>query len=151
MIAKMYGEGANYNTMEHKFRVYRKEAEVLYADASQRLGTDAGPSAETSPEKASGAQLTAQKTGKCAKAAKSPRGKAAKGSTKKKALRSPQDSDEESQPQRKKAKANSKKNQKLVDVEKAGANDDSDAEAMLDALMQSSGVYSELGLDMEDV
>ncbi|KAJ5178770.1 hypothetical protein N7492_001980 [Penicillium capsulatum] len=30
-IADMYGEGANYNTMEHRFRRYRKEAETLRA------------------------------------------------------------------------------------------------------------------------
>ncbi|KAJ5989245.1 hypothetical protein N7481_004455 [Penicillium waksmanii] len=150
-IAKMYGEGANYNTMEHKFRVYRKDAEVLHAEASDRLGTDAAPSAENSPEKPSGAQITTQKNIKGAKAAKSPRAKAAKGSAKKKAPGNPQDSDEEAQPQRKKARVSSKKNQKLMDVEKFDTDANSDAEATLDALMKTSGVYSELGLDMEDL
>jgi hypothetical protein len=143
----MYGEGANYNTMEHKFRGYRKDAEALHAEASGRLGTDAAPSAENSPEKSSGAQVTTQKNGKGAKAAKVPRAKAAK----KKAPASPQDSDEEGQPKRKKARASPKKSQKSMDVEKVHPDTNSDAGATLDALMKTSGVYSELGLDMEDL
>ncbi|CAI7649712.1 unnamed protein product [Penicillium pancosmium] len=150
-IATMYGEGANYNTMEHKFRAYRKDAEVLHAEASGRLGTDAAPSAENSPEKSSGAQVTIQKNGKGAKAAKVPRAKAAKGSAKKQAPASPQDSDGEAQPKRKKARASPKKHQTLMDAKKVHPDTNSDAEATLDTLMKTSGVYYELGLDMEDL
>lgn len=132
--------------MEHKFRIYRKDAEVLFAEASERAGSDAAPSAEDSLEKSSGAHLTVTKNGKGAKAAKSPRAKAA---TKK--APGPQGSDGEAQPKRKRARVNSKKNEKLMDVDKIDSNADSDAEATLDALMKTSGVYSELGLNMVDL
>lgn len=99
----MYGEGANYNTMEHKFRGFRKEAERLREEADDGLNTDA--SVGTKAAKASSKNDTpsaTQQKGKGRKtAAKSPCAEKGKKSALKKALDSPQESDSPTKCQKK--------------------------------------------------
>lgn len=99
----MHGEGANYNTMEHKFRVFRKEAERLREEADDGPNTDT--SVETKAANASSKNDTpsaTQQKGKRRKtAAKSPCAEKGKKSALKKVLDSSQESESPTKRQKK--------------------------------------------------
>ncbi|KAJ5584684.1 uncharacterized protein N7459_004484 [Penicillium hispanicum] len=65
-IARMYGQGAKYNTMEHKFRGYRKFAEELTREAGDEPNLTPRPRTTRAPR--TGPKSTgSRKKGKAAK------------------------------------------------------------------------------------
>ncbi|KAF3387075.1 hypothetical protein F1880_001265 [Penicillium rolfsii] len=75
-IARMYGEGAKYNTMEHKFRAWRKQAEILRAtdgDGSPQVQAQATPRTPRTPTTGGNKTGTPSKS-KAVKTAKAAKG-----------------------------------------------------------------------------
>ncbi|KAJ5591044.1 hypothetical protein N7450_005016 [Penicillium hetheringtonii] len=129
-IARMYGEGATYNSIEHKFRAFRKEAEAL-------------PQINLRPP--------LRKRGRPPKNGKTPGKDALKTPAKKKPLGSPQASDDESASPAKRRKTKSpRKGVPSVDTSGFNNNASSKAANELDTLMRETSAYSVLGLGADE-
>lgn len=153
-IARMYGEGATYNSIEHKFRAFRKEAEALREEADKETTKDAGPSGSadaSNPSNPNKPQTTPAKRGRPPKNGKTPGKDALKTPAKKKPLGSPQASDDESASPAKRRKTKSpRKGVPSVDTSGFNNNASSKAANALDALMRETSAYSVLGLGADE-
>jgi len=154
-IARMYGEGATYNSIEHKFRAFRKEAEVLREEADKESTKDAGPSGSadaSNPSSPNKPQTIPAKRGRPPKNGKTPGKDAPKTpAKKKKPMGSPQASDDESASPAKRQKAKSPR-KGVASVDTSGLNNNASSKAAneLDTLMRETGAYSVLGLGADE-
>lgn len=142
-IARMYGEGATYNTIEHKFRAFRKEAEALREEADKTSANDAGPSGPagaSSPPSRDETRTTPAKRGRPPKSGKPPV---------KKNTESSIATDDDSPAKRQKVKSPRKG---LASVDTSGLNNNANSKVAseLDTLMEKTGAYDALGLGAEN-